>query len=155
MNHQNIEGCSAQLLCGSYEPPGIVADVEFRAGDTRHYVEVEILYDGVREMREAFTVHLKPDENMVAEIQVGVRNSHKLPVFMEALPLSSHYKGMFSVTFLSHIVYQTDRRIELKVKSKVKSTVKSKIETLKRILIFWCTNISSVLLFALCDFYLK
>lgn len=35
-----------------------------------HTVEVEILYDGVREMREAFTVHLKPDENMVAEIQV-------------------------------------------------------------------------------------
>lgn len=33
-------------------------------------MEVEILYDGVREMREAFTLHLKPDENMVAEIQV-------------------------------------------------------------------------------------
>lgn len=33
-------------------------------------VEVEVLYDGVREMREAFTLHLKPDENMVAETQV-------------------------------------------------------------------------------------
>uniref|UniRef100_A0A672LVH6 FRAS1-related extracellular matrix protein 2-like n=1 Tax=Sinocyclocheilus grahami TaxID=75366 RepID=A0A672LVH6_SINGR len=46
------------------------ADVEFKEGETEHIVEVEILYDGVREMREAFTVHLKPDENMVAEIQV-------------------------------------------------------------------------------------
>lgn len=45
-------------------------DIEFKEGDTEHTVEVEILYDGVREMREAFTVHLKPDENMVAEIQV-------------------------------------------------------------------------------------
>lgn len=42
----------------------------FREGDTLRYVEVEVLYDGVREMREAFTVHLKPDENMVAETQV-------------------------------------------------------------------------------------
>ncbi|KTF75284.1 hypothetical protein cypCar_00034202 [Cyprinus carpio] len=45
-------------------------NVEFKEGETEHFVEVEILYDGVREMREAFTVHLKPDENMVAEIQV-------------------------------------------------------------------------------------
>lgn len=45
-------------------------DVEFKEGDTRRVIEVEILYDAVREMREAFTVHLKPDENMVAEIQV-------------------------------------------------------------------------------------
>lgn len=50
-----------------------LTDVVFRAGDTQHYVEVEILYDSVREMREAFTVHLKPDENMVAETQVGAR----------------------------------------------------------------------------------
>lgn len=33
-------------------------------------MEIEILYDGQREMREAFTVHMKPDDNMVAEIQV-------------------------------------------------------------------------------------
>lgn len=46
------------------------ADVEFKAGEIEHVVEVEVLFDGVREMREAFTVHLKPDENMVAEIQV-------------------------------------------------------------------------------------
>lgn len=45
-------------------------DIEFKEGETEHTVEVEILYDGVREMREAFMVHLKPDENMVAEIQV-------------------------------------------------------------------------------------
>ncbi|TRY65990.1 hypothetical protein DNTS_003770 [Danionella cerebrum] len=51
-----------------YHP--ISEDVEFKAGETEHIVEVEILYDGVREMREAFTVHLKPDDNMVAEIQV-------------------------------------------------------------------------------------
>lgn len=33
-------------------------------------VEVEVLFDGLREMREAFTLHLKQDENMVAETQV-------------------------------------------------------------------------------------
>lgn len=45
-------------------------DVEFKAGDEQHSVEIEVLYDGEREMREAFTVHMKPDDNMVAEIQV-------------------------------------------------------------------------------------
>lgn len=49
----------------------------FKEGDKEHYVEVEILYDGVREMREAFTVHLKPDENMVAETKVKIEpNNH-------------------------------------------------------------------------------
>ncbi|KAM7168527.1 FRAS1-related extracellular matrix protein 3 isoform 1-T1 [Macrochelys suwanniensis] len=46
-------------------------DIEFKEGETEHIVEVEVLYDGVREMREAFTVHLKPDENMVAETQMN------------------------------------------------------------------------------------
>ena len=45
-------------------------DIEFKEGDKQHVVEVEVLFDGVREMREAFTLHLKPDENMVAETQV-------------------------------------------------------------------------------------
>uniref|UniRef100_A0A3Q2ZQ24 Fras1 related extracellular matrix 3 n=1 Tax=Kryptolebias marmoratus TaxID=37003 RepID=A0A3Q2ZQ24_KRYMA len=36
-----------------------------------HFVEIEILYDGQREMREAFIVHMKPDDNMVAEIQMN------------------------------------------------------------------------------------
>lgn len=44
--------------------------MEFREGDREHVVEVEVLFDGVREMREAFTLHLRPDENMVAETQV-------------------------------------------------------------------------------------
>ncbi|XP_048840186.1 FRAS1-related extracellular matrix protein 2-like [Brienomyrus brachyistius] len=52
-----------------YHP--ISKDVEFKEGETRRVVEVEILYDGVREMREAFTLHLKPDENMIAEIQMS------------------------------------------------------------------------------------
>lgn len=47
-----------------------MSDVEFKAGDEQHSVEIEVLYDGEREMREAFTVHMKPDDNMVAEIQV-------------------------------------------------------------------------------------
>ncbi|XP_028974102.2 FRAS1-related extracellular matrix protein 3 [Esox lucius] len=46
-------------------------DVEFKEGETEHFVEVVILYDGHREMREAFTVHMKPDEYMVAEIQMN------------------------------------------------------------------------------------
>lgn len=50
----------------------VCLDIEFKEGDKEHVVEVEVLFDGVREMREAFTLHLKPDENMVAETQVSV-----------------------------------------------------------------------------------
>ena len=46
-------------------------EIEFKEGETQHTVEIEVIFDGVREMREAFTVHLKPDENMVAETQVS------------------------------------------------------------------------------------
>ncbi|XP_067889545.1 FRAS1-related extracellular matrix protein 3 [Heterodontus francisci] len=46
-------------------------DIEFKEGDTEHFIEIEVVYDGEREMREAFTVHLKPDENMVAETQMS------------------------------------------------------------------------------------
>lgn len=61
-------------------PPGVCVfpyvcvcpDLEFKQGDKQHVVEVEVLFDGVREMREAFTLHLKPDENMVAETQVRI-----------------------------------------------------------------------------------
>ncbi|XP_037533536.1 FRAS1-related extracellular matrix protein 2b isoform X2 [Nematolebias whitei] len=52
-----------------YHP--ISEEIVFKQGDAEHYVEVEVLYDGVREMREAFTVHLKPDENMVAETKMS------------------------------------------------------------------------------------
>ncbi|XP_072477246.1 FRAS1-related extracellular matrix protein 3 [Notamacropus eugenii] len=52
-----------------YNP--VSKDIEFKEGETEHFVEIEVLYDGVREMREALTVHLKPDENMVAEIQMN------------------------------------------------------------------------------------
>lgn len=51
----------------------LLAEIVFKEGDTEHRVEVEVLYDGVREMREAFTVHLKPDENMVAETTVRIK----------------------------------------------------------------------------------
>ncbi|GCB80094.1 hypothetical protein scyTo_0018014 [Scyliorhinus torazame] len=46
-------------------------DIEFKEGETEHFIQVEVVYDGEREMREAFTVHLKPDENMVAETQMN------------------------------------------------------------------------------------
>ncbi|XP_032811128.1 FRAS1-related extracellular matrix protein 2-like [Petromyzon marinus] len=52
-----------------YHP--ISEELEFKEGETQHFVEVEILYDGEREMREAFTIHLKPDENMIAETQMS------------------------------------------------------------------------------------
>ncbi|XP_010772168.1 FRAS1-related extracellular matrix protein 2-like [Notothenia coriiceps] len=52
-----------------YHP--ISEEIVFKQGITEQYVEVEILYDIVREMREAFTVHLKPDENMVAETKMS------------------------------------------------------------------------------------
>lgn len=32
-------------------------------------VDIEVLYDGEKEHREAFTVHLRPDKNMIAEIK--------------------------------------------------------------------------------------
>lgn len=54
--------------------------LEFKQGDKQNVVEVQVLFDGVREMREAFTLHLKPDENMVAETQVRsvrVLNRHR------------------------------------------------------------------------------
>ncbi|XP_058132901.1 LOW QUALITY PROTEIN: FRAS1-related extracellular matrix protein 2 [Dasypus novemcinctus] len=51
-----------------YHP--VSEEIEFKEGETQHLVEIEIVFDGVREMREAFTVHLKPDENMIAETQM-------------------------------------------------------------------------------------
>ncbi|KAM9846954.1 FRAS1-related extracellular matrix protein 2-like [Aulostomus maculatus] len=70
-------------------------DIEFKQGDKEHVVEVEVLYDGVREMRESFTLHLKPDENMVAETQVT-----KVIVYIEET------NSMADVTFpsLPHVV---------------------------------------------------
>ncbi|XP_076023891.1 FRAS1-related extracellular matrix protein 2-like [Genypterus blacodes] len=76
-----------------YHP--VSQDIEFRQGEQEHVVEVEVLYDGVREMREAFTLHLKPDENMVAETQVT-----KVIVYIEET------NSMADVTFpsLPHVV---------------------------------------------------
>ncbi|XP_062910438.1 FRAS1-related extracellular matrix protein 2-like [Mobula hypostoma] len=65
-------------------------EIEFKEGETQHFVEVEILYDGMREMREAFTIHLKPDENMVAETQIS-----KAIVYIEEM------NSMADVTFPS------------------------------------------------------
>ncbi|KAG8007986.1 FRAS1-related extracellular matrix protein 2 [Nibea albiflora] len=76
-----------------YNP--VSQDIEFKQGDKEHVVEVEVLFDGVREMREAFTLHLKPDENMVAETQVT-----KVIVYIEET------NSMADVTFpsLPHVV---------------------------------------------------
>ncbi|XP_072900029.1 FRAS1-related extracellular matrix protein 2-like [Hemitrygon akajei] len=65
-------------------------EIEFKEGETQHFVEVEVLYDGMREMREAFTIHLKPDENMVAETQIS-----KAIVYIEEM------HSMADVTFPS------------------------------------------------------
>uniref|UniRef100_A0A8C5TK83 FRAS1 related extracellular matrix 2 n=1 Tax=Malurus cyaneus samueli TaxID=2593467 RepID=A0A8C5TK83_9PASS len=72
-----------------YHP--VSEEIEFKEGETQHFVEIEVLFDGVREMREAFTVHLKPDENMVAEIQVTT----KAIVYIEEM------NSMADVTFPS------------------------------------------------------
>ncbi|XP_055982229.1 FRAS1-related extracellular matrix protein 2 [Sorex fumeus] len=71
-----------------YHP--VSEEIEFKEGDTQHFVEIEILFDGIREMREAFTVHLKPDENMIAETQVT-----KAIVYIEEM------NSMADVTFPS------------------------------------------------------
>ncbi|XP_077014161.1 FRAS1-related extracellular matrix protein 2 [Tamandua tetradactyla] len=52
---------------GDYHP--MSQELEFKEGETQHVVEVEVISDDVREMREAFSVHLTPDENMIAETQ--------------------------------------------------------------------------------------
>lgn len=70
-----------------------VVDVEFKEGEKEHFVEIEILYDGEREMREAFTVHMKPDDNMVAEIQVTRRlqgHTHTYKYKPVASPICAH-----------------------------------------------------------------
>lgn len=72
---QKQSGMSWKKIC---EISLFSAEIVFKEGDTEHYVEVEILYDGVREMREAFTVHLKPDENMVAETQVKMKTNYNI-----------------------------------------------------------------------------
>ncbi|XP_024921627.1 FRAS1-related extracellular matrix protein 2, partial [Cynoglossus semilaevis] len=76
-----------------YHP--VSQDIEFKEGDKQHVVEVEVLFDGVREMRESFTLHLKPDENMVAETQ-----AIKVIVYIEET------NSMADVTFpsLPHVV---------------------------------------------------
>nr|XP_020040117.1 FRAS1-related extracellular matrix protein 2 [Castor canadensis] len=71
-----------------YHP--VSEEIEFKEGETQHTVEIEVIFDGVREMREAFTVHLKPDENMIAETQVT-----KAIVYIEEM------NNMADVTFPS------------------------------------------------------
>lgn len=71
-----------QSVCGVFlqlflKKSLFIEDIEFKEGEKKHWVEIDILYDGQREMREAFTVHLKPDDNMVAEIQVTQRPRSK------------------------------------------------------------------------------
>lgn len=63
--------------------------MEFKEGDKEHFVEIEILYDGQREMREAFTVHMKPDDNMVAEIQVTAHSYKCAKIARQQLALLS------------------------------------------------------------------
>ncbi|EHB17514.1 FRAS1-related extracellular matrix protein 2 [Heterocephalus glaber] len=71
-----------------YHP--VSEEIEFKEGETQHIVEIEVIFDGLREMREAFTVHLKPDENMIAETQMA-----KAIVYIEEI------NSMADVTFPS------------------------------------------------------
>ncbi|KAM8975891.1 FRAS1-related extracellular matrix protein 2 [Pelodytes ibericus] len=88
-----------------YNP--VSEEIEFKEGETQHIVEVEVLYDGAREMREAFTIHLKPDENMVAETQMT-----KAIVYIEEM------NSMADVTFpsvpqvVSLMIYDDTSRIK-------------------------------------------
>ncbi|XP_068920733.1 FRAS1-related extracellular matrix protein 2 [Petaurus breviceps papuanus] len=88
-----------------YHP--VSEEIEFKEGETQHIVEIEVLFDGVREMREAFTVHLKPDENMVAETQMT-----KAIVYIEEM------NSMADVTFpsvpqvVSLLIYDDTFRIK-------------------------------------------
>ncbi|XP_071035799.1 FRAS1-related extracellular matrix protein 2 [Parasteatoda tepidariorum] len=44
-------------------------ELKFKPNVSQLMVEIEILYDEEKEHREAFTLHLKPDKNMVADIK--------------------------------------------------------------------------------------
>ena len=46
------------------------SELTFGVGVTRLDVRVKILHDVQSEMREAFSVHLRPDRNRVAQLEV-------------------------------------------------------------------------------------
>ena len=48
-----------------------VSELEFKPNISRIIVELEILHDDEREHREAFTLHLKNDRKMVADVKVS------------------------------------------------------------------------------------
>lgn len=48
------------------------SELVFSVNVSHQMVEIEVLHDNEKEMREAFTVHLKPDKNFVAEVQVCI-----------------------------------------------------------------------------------
>lgn len=85
--------CACMCVC-------LCPDIKFKQGDKEHVVEVEVLFDGVREMREAFTLHLKPDENMVAETQV--RN-----VFLPMHHTTYHTKSKLTV-----VQFKVDEKVK-------------------------------------------
>jgi len=50
----------------------ISTELQFDEGIEEILMEVEVLYDDEKEMRESFTVRLEPDTNMVAELGVCI-----------------------------------------------------------------------------------
>lgn len=62
----------------------------FEAGLSRFDVVVKILYDDMKENREVFTVHLRPDRNMVAEVRVSSVYMEKFKVMWSGF---SQYHG--------------------------------------------------------------
>lgn len=50
----------------------VFLEIQFAKNESRHIIEIEVLYDGKKEIRESFTVHLKPDRNMIADTRVGL-----------------------------------------------------------------------------------
>jgi len=50
----------------------ISTELQFDEGIEEIFMEVEVLYDDEKEMRESFTVRLEPDTNMVAELGVCI-----------------------------------------------------------------------------------
>ncbi|XP_037655980.1 FRAS1-related extracellular matrix protein 2 isoform X2 [Choloepus didactylus] len=45
-------------------------EIEFKEGERQHVVEIDVVFDGLGEMREVFSVHLAPDDSTVADTQV-------------------------------------------------------------------------------------
>ncbi|XP_014777556.1 extracellular matrix protein 3 [Octopus bimaculoides] len=52
---------------------GISRELVFSVNVSHNIIEIEVLHDNEKEMKEFFTVHLRPDQNLVAEVKQNIQ----------------------------------------------------------------------------------